>query len=244
MLARCYREFPPPRPGRAESPDPDPLEKATEVLRKLANDYPDVPDYRYELCETLATPRFPGPRFVAEEDPDAEGRLRTALELSQTLVREHPNIPEYAAAQIHTHHKLAHLLRDTDRPQEAEASLRTVLALQAALVGQFPAVSSHRVWQSVIQESLANLLSERGELNEARSLLEGAIATLNDCQAGEGKPTYSRLLSRNYENLADVLSRLGEREQAEAARRLAQESGFGDGPPPPERRITREPAPP
>ena len=159
MLARCYRELPPPEPGRAEPPDQDPLDKATAVLQKLAEDYPDVSDYRYELCETLATPRIQGPRFIPEEDPAAERRLRTALEISQELAREHPNIPEYAAAQIHIHHKLAHVLRDTGRAEEAEASLRTALGLQAVLVRQFPAVSSHRVWQAVIQESLANLLA-------------------------------------------------------------------------------------
>ena len=222
MLAHCYRELPPGPPGRTEESSPDPIDRATEVLRQLAEDYPDVPDYRYELCETLATTRFQGPRFDAEEDPTAEQRLHTALEISQELVRKHPNIPEYAAAQVHIRHKLAHVLRETSRPKEAEASLRTALDLQSALVRQFPAVSSHRVWQAVVQESLADLLRERGELNEARSLLEEAIATLNECLAREWKPEYERLLSRNYENLADVLTQLGEPALAEETRRRAR----------------------
>jgi tetratricopeptide (TPR) repeat protein len=199
----------------------------------LFEDFPDVPDYRYELCETLATTRFRGSRFLAEEHPTAEQRLRKALELSKELVREHPNIPEYTGSQIHIHHKLAHVLRHTGRPKESEASLRSALDLQSALVRQFPAVSSHRAWQAVVQESLADLLRERGELNEARSLLEDSVSMLNDCLAEDRKPEHVRLLVRNYENLADVLSRLGEQELADAARRQARghrtNSAFDEG---------------
>ena len=187
-------------------------------------------DYRYELCETLATTRFQGPRFVAAEHPTAEQHLRTALQISQELVREHPNIPEYAAAQIHAHHKLAHVLRGTGRSEEAEACLRSALDLQSSLVRQFPAVVSHRVWRAVVQESLADLLRERGELQEARSLVEDALATLNDCLRREWHPDFARLRSRNYEHLADILTRLGERELAEAARHQAQSPAFGEGP--------------
>ena len=222
MLARCYREFPPQEPGRPTPSVQDPLDKATAVLEKLAEDYPDVSDYRYELSETLATPRIQGPRFIPADDPAAERRLRQALEISQELAREHPNIPDYASAQIHIHHKLAHVLRDTGRAEEAEADLRTALDLQTVLVRQLRAVSSYHVWQAVIQESLADLQRERGELNEARTLLEAAVATLRDCQARERTSAYQHLLVRNYENLADVLDRLGERELAAAARRQAQ----------------------
>jgi len=231
LLARCYRELPF-GPRGTEQPAPDPLDRATEVLQKLVEDYPDVPDYRYELCETLATARSQGRRFVAEEHPTAEQRLRTALHISQELAREHPNIPEYAAAQIHVHHKLARVLRETGRYREAEASLRRSLELQSSLVRQLPAVTSHRVWQGVVQESLANLLRERGELHEARSLVEDAIATLNDCLQQEWNPDFARLRSRNYETLADILTRQGERELAEQARRQARESAIGEETPP------------
>lgn len=230
MLARCYREFPLPPSGGAKPPSSDSIDRATAVLQKLAEDYPDVPDYRYELCETLATTRFQGPRFVAEEHPTAEQQLRRALEISQELVREHPQIPEYAAAQIHIRHKLAHVLRETNRPQAAEACLRSALDLQTALARQFPAVGSHRAWQAVVQESLANLLCERGELNEARFLLEASVATLQECLAQEHKSDDVRLLVRNYQVLADDLTRLGEPEEAEIARRQARDLSLEDRP--------------
>ena len=190
-----------------------------------------MPDYRYELCEALATTRFQGPRFVAEEHPTAEQHLRTALAISQELVREHPQIPEYAAAQIHIRHKLAHVLRETNRPQAADACLCSALDLQTALARQFPAVGSLRVWQAVVQESLANLLCESGELNEASSLLEASVATLQECLAREHKSDDVRLLVRNYQVLADVLTRLGEPAQAEVARRQAQDPSLEARPP-------------
>jgi tetratricopeptide (TPR) repeat protein len=110
-----------------------------------------------------------------------------------------------------------------------DVNLGRAIAILEPLVAQYPAVSSHRVWQAVIQESLANLLAERDELTEARSLLEAAVATLNDCRAREGKSAYQHLLSRNHENLADVLDRLGERELAEAAWRQAREPVSREG---------------
>ncbi|MCY2990084.1 MAG: tetratricopeptide repeat protein [Planctomycetota bacterium] len=168
---------------------------------------------------------------MAEEHPTAEQQLRTALAISQELVREHPQIPEYAAAQIHIRHKLAHVLRETNRFQAAEACLRSALDLQTALARQFPAVGSHRVWQAVLQESLANLLCESGNLNEARALLEAAAATLQECLATEHKSEDVRLLVRNYQVLADVLTRLGEPAQAEAARRQVQDSSVEKWPP-------------
>ena len=87
------------------------------------------------------------------------------------------------------------------------------------------------MWQAVVQESLANLLCESGELNEARSLLEASVATLQECLAREHKSDDVRLLVRNYQVLADVLTRLGEPAQAEVARRQAQDPSLEKWPP-------------
>jgi hypothetical protein len=115
------------------------------------------------------------------------------------------NLPEHAAAQIHIHHKLAHVLRDTGRAEEAEAGLRTALGLQAALVRQFPAVASHRLWQAVVQESQADLLRERGELREARSLLENAVASLLQGSYANRLPMPTRVHRPMFPRFADRL---------------------------------------
>jgi tetratricopeptide (TPR) repeat protein len=223
MLARCCRDLPARRPGEPGKPGPDPLDQATEILRRLVAEYPAVPEYRYELCETLASVHFRGRRFSEDQYPAVEQRLCEALEVAAELVAEHPNIPDYAASEVQIHHKLAHVFRETNRPDLAEESLRKALALQSALVRQFPGALSYRVWQAVIQESLAKQLRP-DELDEARSLLEQSAATLTGCLAEEQNSGNIRdLLARSYDSLAEVQARLGDEEAAGQARARARE---------------------
>ena len=98
LLARCYSSLSPvlwyTDPQRAAKADT----KATEIFDKLVRDFPNVPDYRHELSETYARQGMVRLFRRAEPNPEAEQRLRDALDIAEQLVAEHPNVPDYAAS--------------------------------------------------------------------------------------------------------------------------------------------------
>ena len=236
LLARCYRELPPPL-RRDGKPATDNLNKAAQILTKLVEEHKDIADYRYDLSETYA---MLGEQRAVSEGPGWAGQRGTpklldeALKLSEELVAEHPNIPEYAVSQVNIRLRLDHAVRGGD-PTRAEANLRKALAVQSALVERSPQAASYKFWRGVIQESLGGLLQEHNRLAEAKTALQDCIASFRDCLRNDGKPSpIPGILAHNYTSLADVLRRLGEDEAAAEATRQARElatKGPAAGPP-------------
>ncbi len=110
------------------------LRKAVELLEDLTTAHPSVPDYRHDLSETYAMPEVP--RVVPDaKDPDAQRRwqeslkgtresLQKALEISESLVAEHPSVPDYATSQVRIRLALAEAFRGLGDPQAAAACER------------------------------------------------------------------------------------------------------------------------
>src|SRR5439155_1196141 len=76
-------------------------DRAIELLRQLVKEFPKVPDYRFDLCSTLAKPSPPDrgrPGPPAMNPATRRQRLEEAVALSAPLVAEYPNVPDYAAA--------------------------------------------------------------------------------------------------------------------------------------------------
>ena len=224
LLACCYREMTPRRPGFGPPPDFESLNKAIAILEQLASDFPDVADYRYDLSESYAMINLRGPAWGRQTLEAAEPRIRQAIALSEELVAEHPNVPDYAASQVPMQLKLAEVLRQTAKPEDAEACLRKALALQSSLAERFPEASSYKVWTVIVQESLAALLREQGKLDEAKSLTEASIATLRALlDTGPRSPHVRWLLVHNHMRLAEVLKQMGEDEAAQRESLRARE---------------------
>ncbi len=149
--------------------------------------------------------------------------LEKALALSEQLVAEHPNIPEYAVSSVNIRLRLNDSLRESD-PTRAEANLRKALDVQSTLARRFPENSSYKFWMAVIQESLGGLLQEHGRLPEARSALQDCIACFKEVLRIDAKAGHVRgILAKNYMSLADVLRRMGEDQAAEEATRQARD---------------------
>ncbi|MHB1034628.1 MAG: protein kinase domain-containing protein [Pirellulales bacterium] len=233
LLARCYRELSagPPRPGAWSSPET--ASKATEILRKLVADFPDVADYRYDLSETLAQVDmrfFPGPRDpTAGEDRQeameaAQQRLREALKISEQLVAEHPNVPDYAASQVHILLSLSGVLRQAKQLADAEESLRKAKSLQAGLVRRYPQTVSYRVSLAIVQGSLADVLGKVDKLPEARTLLEASAQLLEEAVQKEPNLGHLRgILGFHYMGLADLLRKMGDTQAAAAVQAKADQ---------------------
>ncbi len=222
LLARCYREIPPLRLFLGLQPAPDTANRALEIMQTLAEEFPDVADYRYDLSETYAMQAF-SPAAADRTVQRTRELLEKAIVISEELVAEHPNVPDYAASLVHIHVGLSDALRENDAAG-AEASLRKALDLQAALVRRFPHISAYKFWLAVIHRSRAGFLQQRKQLSEARSALQESIALLKGAMRDDPKALHTRdVLAQDYMNLAALLRRMGDEPAAAEADRQARE---------------------
>jgi len=231
LLALCYRELPAPRPPAGRRADSPARDKATAILEKLVKDFPEVPDFRYDLSETYAMVDLGILRFRSgtsrtdfpQEEADS---LQKALEISEALVADHPNVPNYVASQVIIRMKLGELLSFPQRAEEAEAHLRKGKALQSMLVERFPEVSSYKFGKAMVNAALAKVLRKKS-LPEARALLEESVSILESILAGGGDARRAGpargLLAFHLRSLSGVLREQGEDELAAQAKKRAEE---------------------
>jgi serine/threonine protein kinase len=226
LLARCYRETPFQAFGRRADSTRENTNKAVKILQKLVEEYPDVPDYRYDLSETYAIEDARGPFSPEATDSAARKRSRETLEkalaISEELVAEHPNIPDYAVSQVFIRLRLANIIQESDRTQ-AESNLHKALDLQSALVRRYPKTSTYKFGMAIIYESLAGLLEKGGNLSEARSMLQASIDALKELSQNDPKgPPIRGILAQHYRSLAELLRRMGEKQAAADAEAQAR----------------------
>ena len=219
LLALCYREIVAP-PGQAQLNATD---AAIEILEGLVRDYPKVADYRFDLCETYATVEAmdPARRHIL---PAMEKRLRKALTLSERLVVQHPNVPEYLASQARVYHKLGKVFRKMHRLDDAEKSDRKALEVQTQLARDFPEIVTYQVWEAAFRNSLADLLLLRGDLAEAKSVAETNIARTSRLLDDHPELWYLHAILMNANRtLAAALRRSGHRGAAFQVEQAAEE---------------------
>jgi len=224
MLALCYRDGYRDAVAHDRAAADRALDRATQILEKLSGDFPGVPDYRFDLCETYAVVDLRDPSLRQDGFERAKVRLDKALAISERLVAEHPYVLDYLASQAHILHALGTVLRKTRRLDEAERSDRKAVAAQESLAKRFPKVLSHQVWLAAFRNSLTDLLRLREKHAEARSLLERTIAGLNKLQGDNPDMWFLHaLLMDSNRTLAVVLRRSGHAEKAAEATRREQE---------------------
>jgi serine/threonine protein kinase/tetratricopeptide (TPR) repeat protein len=226
LLALCYRELRPPRPEEDSTQVAEALNKATAILQKLADEHPDVPDYRQDLCETYAMLDVERSFSPGAADKEAARRSQTMIErglaISEELVAEHPNVPDYAITQVYLRLRLAGLLAESD-PAGAESSLRKAMELQSTLVRRFPTTRSYSFWMAVVQEWLGQLLQNRGRLAESRDMQLASLAALEKAIQGDSHADRARwLLAYKYSCLADLLRQMKDESGAADAQHQAE----------------------
>jgi serine/threonine protein kinase len=222
LLARCYRELPPPRPGQQEEGGVRGIEKGTKILEQLVNDFPQTPDYRYELCQAYSiTMNHRGPPLERQAD-EQRRRLLRALEIADRLVVEHPNLPDYAALEVRLLHQLADVrYRDGDAA-EATSDLRKALARQQSLADRYPDVRVYQLWLAIVSQSLARNLPIE-EIDESRQLMKAAIAIYEHAMRDGSSVEIAReMMSHAWGQLENLESRAGNAEAAEKAREMME----------------------
>lgn len=228
LLALCYRELAAhARSGLSAHGTPG-REEAVQLLRELVKQYPDVPDYRHELMETLAHIDRPPWYHAATDSAALVAKLEEALALARELVNQYPQVPDYQISRGVIHFKLGEWQNHTGQWQQAEGNLRQALDLQEKLVRRNPAVPFHQVWQANIEGQLAETLRKQQKVTEAASLLQASVQRLEQLLQEHPDMGYLRFpLTFTYERLAACYRDLGQREQAEAADRHAREQRQG-----------------
>jgi len=231
LLARCYREMPPMWPSRDAQSESDSLVKATTILVDLATKYPDVADYRYDLSETYAMCGDRATLRPESHEVDAGKQslemFEKALGLSEQLVAEHPNIPEYAVSSVNIRLRLSDSLW-TSKPALAEDNLRKAFDVQSSLVRRFPNNTSYKFYLAAIQEAQGRLfLEDKNRFPEARIKLQDCIDSFKHVLAQHvSEKNDTRIdrfiLAKNCELLAGVLRNLGEKKKAEEAIRESE----------------------
>lgn len=229
LLAQCYRDMHPASFIFSRKAALDANNRAIEILESLVHDFPDVSDFRYALSQTYADSPPPdwGSFLSGDFAALAERRFRKALKISEELVAEHPNIPEFAASQAEILLKLAQVLRRPGQLEDTETLLRRALDLQSSLARRFPDVLGYRMQTTKYEFTLARLLRQGGQLNAARSLLQSSVATLEDVIEGDatGWPV-GFIVSLHYSELASLLRELNQPEAAKAVELRAVQHGF------------------
>lgn len=231
LLACCYRDAPPDRSAGGPPVFGIHTEEALRLLRQLVGDFPKVPDFQHDLCDTLARSSLPMHLTSLDQLPAAKKRLEEAILLADGLAANYPNVPQYAASRAFVYERLGSTLHALRESEEGELALRKGIAVQSALVKQHSRVVAFEYALAALESSLARVLVDVGNWEEARGLLESSCNRLDTLLKKDDRLMPARQsLHRNYRDLAEVLTRLGYRAQAVNA--LKQSESYG---PPPRR---------
>jgi tetratricopeptide (TPR) repeat protein len=230
LLAQCYRDMHPPAFIFSRQAALDANNKAIEILEALVRDFPQVADYRYALSQTYADPPPLDISSFLREDFTAlaEKRFRMALKISEELVAEHPNVPEFVASQAEILLKLEFVLRGAGQREDADGLLRRALDLQSSLARRFPKVLRYQMQTAMLELSLARNLRGRDQLAAAHALLKSSVARLEKTSGTNATEWRIRwILAHHYSELAGLLQEMKEPEAARAAELRAAELGGG-----------------
>jgi len=222
LLARCYRELPPPRPGPQGEGEVNGIEKGTQLLEQLVKDFPQVPDYRYELCQTYSiTMNHRGCPMAGQAD-EQRSRLLRALEIAERLVIEHPNLPDYAALEVRLLHQLADIRYRNGDAAEAISNLRKARAQQQSLADRYRDVKAYQLWVAIINQSLARNLPVE-DIDESRQLMKAAIAIYERSMQDDPSVEIAReMVSHAWGQLENLESEAGNAEAAAKAREMLE----------------------
>jgi len=229
-LARAYCRYHPALAGDIDGRKREWFRtEAVAAIEALVDEFPQVPDYRCELSETLATISLEilgpggGPNPL-ERHAAAESLLRRALEQAEGIAEEYPEIPRYRAVLARAQKDLAWLLHITNRSHRAEFRLAEAVAIYEDLWREFPDVEVYQFLLAMALESQGNVLRHTGHLSESRQAIDRSIEQLRSYMAARPQSAFCQgILAHHYDSLAETLKLLGAEEEAAEAARQAKE---------------------
>jgi len=209
LLALCYLEGAPADPFRGSETRRG-GDRAIEILDRLVKTFPEVPDYAYDLSEAYARIHIPQPPIPLSLQQTIEGRFGKSLALVEKLASDHPDIPDFLAAQARMYHRIGSFQKQMERWDDAAQSFRKAVVIQAPLVERFPNSPSYGLWMATFRIALGDALTRRNKTAEARAELEATVAALSRQLAqGPDRRSLHELLALAYSRLEIALRQSG-----------------------------------
>jgi serine/threonine protein kinase len=206
-------------PGEEEA-----VRQAVEVNKRLATDYPDVPEYQTLLGGAL---RYQATLYVARGQPaEAAALLKEAVACNRAAVQANPSHPGYRQELNKSCKDLIPLLQRAGRGAEVEAVSRQWIELLEELAGQRPNDAGAQSDLGAALSDLAALLLGAGRAPaEARGLLERAVTHQQAAlKQAPTNATYRRYLGHHYYILGVALSQMKNFAEADQAYRRCLEA--------------------
>jgi hypothetical protein len=179
--------------------------KALELFQDLANEFPEVPEYRHRLAishdyfgELL--------RMNTGRVQEAETAYRSARKLQSDLTTQFPNEPSYRQEFARTQNNFGILLQDTNRLEEANAGYDSAIRLLQNLVDEFPAVPVYQYELARTYINLGSLRKTMKRFQDAEAAYRHGIELLQS-RHEESLTTrrYRYALAVSYLNLSNLL---------------------------------------
>lgn len=182
-LAQSYRvQMVQSRFDRSENSDQagsQAAERAIEILIGLTNDYPDNPQYRYELADTYCmTVRF---QRDLSSDETTE-RIDDALAICDALKQAYPQVPSYQALAAVAERRRAFIHRQSGNLDAAERYYDSASDTYRELTQRFPTVSLYPIALAQTLSESASTLQEAGDHDRAWEQAVSAVVVAENCR--------------------------------------------------------------
>jgi serine/threonine protein kinase len=185
-------------------------QSAASILEQLVVDFPEVPDYRCELSETLI--------LAAQTDQaiksDRRDQIARAVRLAQQLNDDFPTIPRYQIALGQALSLQATLVRVRDL-DAADAIHRRSTELLKRLSQRFPEVAAYRLFVAAALREHGLTLRELNRLSESIDVLEEASQHQSAFLEAQPDSAYGRKeMASLLGLLAETLRQVGQVDRA------------------------------
>jgi tetratricopeptide (TPR) repeat protein len=194
-------------------------QEAEKLFRQLCEQFPNKPDYRKDLAQTLNNRGIAHSQKAGQEAEVEAARqdYLAAIDLQKALVAENRAEPSYEADLARSYINLGELVSRT-RPREAEDLYTLAISRLEKLRHGYPKKHDYAYRLAATYDNLGDLLrasSKEGErLREAKELIEKAVNIFEELVEQFPRPLYRRQLANAYNNLGVLLDNTGRTQQA------------------------------
>jgi len=185
-----------------------------EILDRLVASYPSDIDYRRELADSRVASGML--QYDTGKTKEAEREYREAMKLRSDILERSSDNPDDRLGWAEAHGFLGRLLLQTGRLGEGGETYRPVRDVLERLVVDFPDEPRYQSYLGSVLNEQASVAFGRGDFAEARNLLQQAATHQQAALKVDPQNVRYRVFAKKHQvNLAMVLSRLGQRSDAE-----------------------------
>ncbi len=165
---------------------------ARGILEQLVADFPQEPQYRMELADTLS---LVSTRLTSISDSNAEEYLKQAIETCLPLAKSFPNQPQYQALLATSYRNLARVQQARQNLADADRNFQFAKERLELLVTRDPAHAFYKVGLAFAAIDLAEIKMARGAAEKSVAYVRGSPRYLDQrhrtARGGQRRPGQS-----------------------------------------------------